>query len=102
MPETTLPVATQWEAASSRALYFGGCIGSSPICAKACEAEAATATVPATAMNSRQSMVFSFTFKKVQRPWRRLKTGKYSANANLNHIEPGRLNSTLRGTLFAF
>jgi hypothetical protein len=38
-------------------LNFGGCIsGSSPVCAKACEAEAATATVPAAAMNSRRSM----------------------------------------------
>src|ERR1700682_4393350 len=62
----SLPVATQCAVASSRALYFGGCImgssaifimGSSPVCAKACEAEDTTATVPAAAINSRRSII---------------------------------------------
>src|ERR1700730_12573106 len=62
----SLPIATQCAVASSRALYFDGCIigssaifimGSSPVCAKAFEAEAATATVPAAAINSRRSII---------------------------------------------
>src|SRR6202035_1351142 len=45
----SFPVATQCAAASSRALYCGGCISgsSAAICAKACDDEAAAATVPA-------------------------------------------------------
>src|SRR5208282_4463251 len=47
----------------------GGCIGSSPVCAKACDTVAAGATVPAAAMNSRRSMGFSSLFKLVPLLW---------------------------------
>src|SRR5208282_4345434 len=83
----SLPVATEWEAASSSALYFGGCIGTSPVCAKACEAVAATATAPVATRNSRRSMVFSSMFKLVHSLWRRHISCNSGAEADLNHID---------------